>query len=237
MSAALHKKTSTKNNGSDSKNYLHGLSESQLQQIITLYDNDAPNTGANNCGNGRESKSGAKDQQQLQQQQSHQSPPTLQQQLANIERENRLSAILRLHSRGLNQEQIAQELHIDQSTVSRDLHFVQQESKHRIEKYMREDILLEYLRYLVGSNEITQTLWEMVQSKDATRKEKMNAISLLMQMYDSRLQRMTAGPESFLNVKKSLSEIDLQRMVYSNPVLKAQVQQKKLFPKGLLNLK
>jgi hypothetical protein len=61
----------------------------------------------------------------------------------------------------------------------------------------------------------------MVQSKDATRKEKMNAISLLMQMYDSRLQRLTAGPESFLNVKRSLSQIDLQRMVDSSPVLKA----------------
>ena len=46
-------------------------------------------------------------------------------QLENIERENRLSAILRLHTRGLNQEQIAQELHIHQSTVSRELHLVQ----------------------------------------------------------------------------------------------------------------
>ncbi|MGH9953309.1 MAG: hypothetical protein ACRD5J_16955, partial [Nitrososphaeraceae archaeon] len=96
-------------------------------------------------------------------------------QLGNIERENRLSAILRLHTRGLNQEQIAQELRIDQSTVSRDLHLVQQESKNHVEKYMREDILLEYLRYLVGSNEITRTLWEMVQNKESTRKEKMNA--------------------------------------------------------------
>ena len=58
-------------------------------------------------------------------------------QLENIERENRLSSILRLHTRGLNQEQIAQELHIHQSTVSRDLHFVQQESKKHVEKYMR----------------------------------------------------------------------------------------------------
>jgi FixJ family two-component response regulator len=73
-------------------------------------------------------------------------------QLENIERENRLTAILRLHTRGFNQEQIAQELHIHQSTVSIDLHLVQQESKEHVEKYMREDTLLEYLRYLVGSN-------------------------------------------------------------------------------------
>ncbi|MPZ07057.1 MAG: hypothetical protein GEU26_11695 [Nitrososphaeraceae archaeon] len=152
-------------------------------------------------------------------------------QLENIERENRLSAVLRLHSRGLNQEQIAQELRIDQSTVSRDLHLVQQESKKHVEKYMREDILLEYLRYLVGSNEITRTLWEMVQNKDTTRKEKMNAISLLMQMYDSRLQRLTAGPESFLNVKKSLSEIDLRKMAEVNPMLQARLNNKTLFGK------
>jgi predicted transcriptional regulator len=152
-------------------------------------------------------------------------------QLGNIERENRLSAVLRLHSRGLNQERIAQELHIDQSTVSRDLHLVQQESKNHVEKYMREDILLEYLRYLVGSNEITRTLWEMVQSIDTTNKEKINAISLLMQMYDSRLQRLTAGPESFLNVKKSISEIDLHKMAEVNPMLQARLNNKTLFGK------
>ncbi|MGH9983061.1 MAG: helix-turn-helix domain-containing protein [Nitrososphaeraceae archaeon] len=152
-------------------------------------------------------------------------------QLVNIERENRLSAILRLHSRGLNQEQIAQALNIDQSTVSRDLHLVQQESKNHVEKYMREDILLEYLRYLVGSNEITRTLWEMVQCNDSSRKEKLNAISLLMQMYDSRLQRLTAGPESFLNVKKSLSEIDLRKMAEANPILQARLNNKTLFGK------
>jgi hypothetical protein len=36
-----------------------------------------------------------------------------------------------------------------------------------------------------------------------------------------------------MNIKKSLSEIDLQRLVDSEPVLKAQVEQRKLFPKGL----
>jgi predicted transcriptional regulator len=154
-------------------------------------------------------------------------------QLGNIERENRLSAILRFYTRGLNQEQIAEELHIHQSTVSRDLHLVQQESKKHVEKYMREDILLEYLRYLVGSNEITRTLWEMVQNKDTTRKEKMNAISLLMQMYDNRLQRLTAGPESFLNVKKSLSEIDLRKMAEVNPMLQARLNNKTLFGKDI----
>jgi hypothetical protein len=44
---------------------------------------------------------------------------------------------------------------------------------------------------------------------------------------------MTAGPQSYMNIKKSVSEIDLQNMVDNNPLLKAQVERKKLFPKGL----
>jgi hypothetical protein len=90
---------------------------------------------------------------------------------------------------------------------------------------------------MAGSNEITSKLWEIVQNEKTTTKEKTNALSQLMQSYNSRLQTLTAGPESYMNIRKSLSEIDLQRMVDSEPLLKAQVQQRKLFPKGLFNFK
>jgi DNA-directed RNA polymerase specialized sigma subunit len=59
----------------------------------------------------------------------------------DIERENRLSKVISLFSKGLNQEEIALELHVDQSTVSRDLHFIKQEARKQVEKYLREDIL------------------------------------------------------------------------------------------------
>ena len=81
------------------------------------------------------------------------------------------------------------------------------------------------------SNEITGHLWEIVQDNDTTTKEKTNALSCLTQSYNSRLQTFTSGPESYMNIKKSLSEIDLQRLVDSSPALKAQVNQRKLFQK------
>ena len=42
----------------------------------------------------------------------------------DIERENRLSKVISLYRKGLNQEEISQELYIDQSTVCRDLQFI-----------------------------------------------------------------------------------------------------------------
>jgi predicted transcriptional regulator len=155
----------------------------------------------------------------------------------DIEKENRLSKVISLYSKGLNQEEIAQELHVDQSTVSRDLRFIKHEARKQIERYLREDILFEYMRYMAGSNEITRKLWQIVENESATTKEKTNALSILMQSYNSRLQTLTAGPESYMNIRKSLSEIDLQRLVDSEPFLKAQVEQRKLFPKGLHNFK
>lgn len=142
-----------------------------------------------------------------------------------------------MYSKGLNQEEIAHELHVDQSTISRDLHFIKLEARKQVEKYLREDILFEYLRYMAGSNEITRKLWEIVKNGNSTIKEKINALAQLMQSYNSRLQTLTSGPESYMNIKKSLSEIDLQRLVDSEPFLKAQVEQRKLFPKGLHNFK
>ena len=70
-----------------------------------------------------------------------------------------------------------------------------QEARKQVEKYLREDILLEYLRYMAGSNEITRKLWEIVQAT--------NALSQLMQSYNSRLQTLTNGPESYMNIRKS----------------------------------
>src|ERR671911_2925556 len=137
----------------------------------------------------------------------------------DIEKENRLSRIISLYSKGLTQAEIAQELGVDQSTVSRDLQFIKQEAKKKIEKYLNEDILFEYLRYIAGSNEVTRELWEIVQNEKTMTKDKMNALSLLMQSYNKRLEMLIGGPESYMNAKKSISEIKFQERVESNPVL------------------
>lgn len=82
--------------------------------------------------------------------------------IIDVEKENRLAKIISLLSKGLTQSEIAQEIGVDQSTISRDLQYLRQEAKKKIEKYLNEDILFEYLRYIAGSNEVTRYLWEIV---------------------------------------------------------------------------
>ena len=62
--------------------------------------------------------------------------------------------------------------------VSRDLQCIKHEAKIKIEKYLREDILFEYVRYMAGSNELTRHLWEIVQENDVTTRESFLSIHL-----------------------------------------------------------
>jgi transcriptional regulator with XRE-family HTH domain len=139
--------------------------------------------------------------------------------VVNIERENGLSRIISLYSKGLTQAEIASELGVDQSTVSRDSQFIKQEARKRIEKNLNEEILFEYLRYMAGSNEVTRHLWKLVQNEE-NAKDKMNALSLLMQCYNKRLEILMGGPESYMNAKKSVSEVRFQERLDNDPVLK-----------------
>jgi hypothetical protein len=150
---------------------------------------------------------------------NHQYPQ--QQPQLDIARENRLSQIISLYSKGLTQSEIAEKMKVNQSTISRDLQYLQQEAKKSIWKYLNEDILFEYLRYIIGNNEISKKLWEIVQNdENASAKDKTNALSLLNQSYIKRLEILMNGVESFKNVKKNISEIQEHDKIENDPLLK-----------------
>ncbi len=143
-----------------------------------------------------------------------------QQSQLDIARENRLSQIISHYSKGLTQSEIAEKMNVNQSTISRDLQYLQQEAKKNIWKYLNEDILFEYLRYIVGNNEISKKLWEIVQDENSSAKDKANALSLLNQSYTKRLEILMNGVESFKNVKKNISEIKEHDRIENDPLLK-----------------
>src|SRR5215203_3254816 len=143
-----------------------------------------------------------------------------QQSQLDIARENRLSQIISFYSKGLTQSEIAQKMKVNQSTINRDLHYLQQQAKNNIWKYLNEDILFKYLRYIVGNNEISKKLWEIVQDEKTSAKDKTNALSLLNQSYTKRLEILMNGVESFKNVKKNISEIQEHDRIENDPLLK-----------------
>ena len=100
------------------------------------------------------------------------------------------------------------------------MQYLQQEVKKSIWKYLNEDILFEYLRYIVGNNEISKNLLEIVQYKNASAKDKTNTLSLLNQSYNKRLEILMNSVESFKNIKKNISEINEHDKIENDPLLK-----------------
>ncbi len=150
----------------------------------------------------------------------------------DIDKENRLSKIISLYSKGFSQDEIAARLGVNQSTVSRDLQLIKQQARSQIDKYLRKDILFEYTRYLTGSNEVIKELWAVVEDSYNEPKDRISALKLLLQTYEKRHQRLVDAPESYLNIKRTECDLEYQDFIESDPTTKAITQMQKLDPNG-----
>jgi transcriptional regulator len=142
---------------------------------------------------------------------------------SDILQQNRRAEVLGLHSKGMTQAEIASVLEVDQSTVSRDLRHIKEESRKYIEQYVTKDIPFEFNRYLAGLDQITKKLWDIADDTNTaitTNKDKMAALSMLMNCYNVRLEMLIGGPDSNMNAIKHINEIKDKERIESDPVLK-----------------
>jgi hypothetical protein len=150
----------------------------------------------------------------------------------DLEQENRRAKVLALYSKGLTQLEIAENSSVDQSTISRDLHHIREESRKYIETHVTKNIPFEFNRYLAGLDQITKKLWEITMTEDkvgdqstttttTTNKDIMAALTLLIQCYNTRLEILVGGPESNMNAKKHISDIRQKEKIQHDPFLKS----------------
>jgi IS30 family transposase len=143
----------------------------------------------------------------------------------DLEQENRRAKVLALHSKGLTQLEIAEHLGVDQSTISRDLQHIREESRKYIETHVTKNIPFEFNRYLAGLDQITKKLWEITADKEdqiiINNKDIMAALTLLIQCYNTRLEMLVGGPESSMNAKKHTSDMKQKEKIQHDPFLKS----------------
>ena len=109
----------------------------------------------------------------------------------NILLEWRRSNVLELLSKGYNQYEISKLLHVDKSTISRDVTYIMEQAKERIKEY--EDRLpFECERYLTGLDFILKEALNISQNANDSR-EKINAFSLAKECIIKRFDLFTNG--------------------------------------------
>ena len=107
-----------------------------------------------------------------------------------IQVEWRRRQVFELSSKGLSQVDIAKKLQIHESTISRDIDYLKEQSKQNIRKYVEERLPEEYEKCLVGLTAIQREAWSAAEKTQDTR-EKIQALSLAKECYGMKLELLT----------------------------------------------
>lgn len=98
--------------------------------------------------------------------------------------------VFELSSKGNNQSEIANILHVNKSIISRDVAYLRDQSKHNIRKYIDEKLPEEYEKCLVGLSAVLKEAWNTAQNSQNNR-EKIQALSLAKDCYSMKLELLT----------------------------------------------
>jgi IS30 family transposase len=73
----------------------------------------------------------------------------------------RRNKVQQLLVRGYSQWDVAEELQIDQSTVSRDIQYLRQQAQENVQKHIQQKLPEEYQRCLTGMNQVLKLSWQI----------------------------------------------------------------------------
>jgi predicted transcriptional regulator len=73
----------------------------------------------------------------------------------------RRNKVQQLLVRGYSQWDVAEELQIDQSTVSRDIQYLRQQAQANLQKHIQQKLPEEYQRCLTGMNQVLKLSWQI----------------------------------------------------------------------------
>jgi predicted transcriptional regulator len=107
-----------------------------------------------------------------------------------MQEEWRRRQVFEMSSKGQSQTEIAKTLQISESTISRDLDYLREQSKTNIKKYIDERLPEEHEKCLVGLNAITKEAWNTAHNTEDKR-EKVQALSLAKECYSMKLDLLT----------------------------------------------
>jgi hypothetical protein len=118
--------------------------------------------------------------------------------------EERRRKVASLLAQSLTETEIAQELNVDQSTISRDIKVLKELSQQFIYDLAKSDLAYYYKQSIDGIEEAKREAWKIYHDNQVSIKEKLAALKLIVESNEARFKLLSEGP-SVLAVK-SLEE-------------------------------
>ena len=130
-----------------------------------------------------------------------------------IDIKERRKQVASLLSRAASETEIARQLGVDQSTISRDVKVLKTESQQFVYNLAKSDVAYYYKQSLDGIAEAKKESWKIFQNDRIPTREKLLALKIIIQSDESRFRLLSEGP-SLLAIKSledRLSRIEMER--------------------------
>ena len=124
--------------------------------------------------------------------------------------EERRRQVASLLAQSMTENEIAQKLNVDQSTISRDIKTLKHMSQQFVFDLAKSDLAYHYQQCINGIEEVRRKAWELIrddeeeQQQSLTLKDKLSILKLIKECEEGKFALFKDGP-SILNVK-SLEE-------------------------------
>jgi IS30 family transposase len=122
----------------------------------------------------------------------------------NFKIEIRRRKVASLLAQSMTESEIAQELKVDQSTISRDVKALKELSQKFVYDLAKSDLAYYYKQSIDGIEEAKREAWRIYHNNQVSLKEKLATLKLIVESNEARFKLLSEGP-SVLAVK-SLEE-------------------------------
>src|SRR3954453_2423796 len=109
----------------------------------------------------------------------------------NFKIEERRRKVSSLLARSMTESEIAQELKVDQSTISRDVKALKELSQRFVYDLARSDLSYYYKQSIDGIEEAKREAWRIYNDNNISAKEKLSALKLIVEANESRFKLLS----------------------------------------------
>jgi DNA-binding transcriptional ArsR family regulator len=135
----------------------------------------------------------------------------------NFKIDERRRKVASLLAQSMTESEIAQELNVDQSTISRDVKALKELSQQFVYDLAKSDLAYYYKQSIDGIEEANREAWRIYHNNDdeVSLKEKLSALKLIIESNEARFKLLSQGLSilAVRELEERLKKIEIARQI------------------------